>query len=843
MRTPTDLPVLEALPRLREILRESRSAVLVAPPGAGKTTAVPLALLDEPWMAGKRVILLEPRRVAARAAAARMAGTLGETPGRTVGFRIRGESRVGLRTRIEVVTEGILTRLLQDDPSLEGVGLVVFDEFHERNLHGDLGLALTLEARDLLAPELRVLVMSATLEAGPVAALLGNAPVVQAHGRSHPVEIRYRSRPWSGRVEAITGQAVRRALEEEEGDLLVFLPGVGEIRRVEERLREEGLPRGVELLPLHGSLSGEAQDRALRPAAGGRRRVVLATDIAETSLTLEGVRVVVDAGLARIPRFDPRTGMTRLDTVRVSRASAEQRRGRAGRAGPGVCYRLWTAEEESTFPERGTPGILEADLASLALELAVWGVSDPGTLRWLDLPPSGGFAGARDLLSGLGALDAGGSVTPHGRALAAAGVHPRLAHLLLRAAAEGEEALRLASEVAAILEDRDFVVGDHGRDEPDLALRVALVRGGAPMGVPVDRRGLERVREESRRLRRKVGGDAAVAARGEPGGFDEAEVGRLLALAYPDRVAMARPGGRGHFLLSSGRGAFLPPAHPLAASPWLVAARLSGQGAEDRMLLVAALEEGDLRAAFGDRIREVERVEWEPSSAAVVARREERLGALLLRASPLADPDPDAVAAALLEGIRGVGPEALPWSDGARGLVRRVAFARTVDPEGWPDLSPRVLMGSLEEWLLPWTSGLRTLDDLRRLDLETVLEGLLPPGSRSRLDHLAPLRLGVPSGSLVSVDYADPTSPVLAVRLQELFGLSETPRVGGGRIPVTLHLLSPARRPVQVTRDLASFWRSAYAEVRRELRSRYPKHAWPEDPLRAEPVRGVPRKR
>jgi ATP-dependent helicase HrpB len=836
------LPVQEALPRLRAALQQERSAVLAAPPGAGKTTAVPLALLDEPWMTGKRMILLEPRRVAARAAAARMAEVLGEGVGRTVGFRIRGESRVGPLTRIEVVTEGILTRLLQDDPSLEGVGLVLFDEFHERSLHGDLGLALTLEARDLFSPDLRVLVMSATLETGPVASLLGGAPVVEAHGRSHPVEIRYRGRPWPGRVEGVVAPAIRRVLEEEEGDILVFLPGVGEIRRVEAALRGEGLPPGVELLPLHGSLPGEAQDRALRHLRGGGRRVVLSTDIAETSLTLEGVRVVVDAGLARIPRFDPRTGMTRLDTVRVSKTSADQRCGRAGRTAPGVCHRLWTVEEHAALPERGVPGILEADLASLALELAVWGVSDPGTLRWLDLPPAGSFAGARELLAGLGALDDAGAVTAHGRAIAAAGVHPRLAHLLLWARGEGNEVLQLASEVAAILEERDFVTGESSRDDPDLSLRVALVRGAPPGGVPVDRRGLERVRQESRRLMARMGGTSA-GARGAIGELDGEEVGRLLALAYPDRVAMARPGGRGRFLLAGGRGAFVPPGHPLAVAPFLVAARLLGQGAEDRILLAAPLNEEDLRSTFRERIRPEDRVEWDSASGGVLARREERFGALVLRAAPLPDPDPALLARALLEGIRATGPEALPWSEDAWRLVRRVAFVSAVEPGGWPDLSPPSLMASLEGWLLPWMTGFRRLGDLRGLDLERVLEGLLPPGWRPRLDRLAPPTLQVPSGSSVAVDYSDADSPVLAVRLQELFGLSETPRVGGGRVPVTLHLLSPARRPVQVTRDLASFWRSAYPEVRRELRARYPKHSWPEDPLRAEPVRGVPRKR
>lgn len=835
------LPVHEVLPRLREVLAREGLAVLSAPPGAGKTTEVPPALLNEPWMEGKRLLLLEPRRVAARAAAARMASVLGEPVGETVGYRTRGDVRVGPGTRIEVVTEGVLTRLLQSDPSLEGVGAVIFDEFHERNLQGDLGLALTLDAREVLAPALRVLIMSATLETEAVSALLGGATVVGCDGRLHPVEVRYRSRPWPGRIEGLVALTVREVVAEHPGDVLVFLPGVGEIMRVGEALAGEGMAEGVDVLPLHGSMEGEAQDRALRMAAEGRRRVILATDIAETSLTLEGVRVVVDSGLARVPRYDPRTGMTRLDTVPVSRASAHQRSGRAGRTGPGVAYRLWTAGDQAGLPERRTPEILEADLTSPALELALWGVRDPASLRWLDAPPAGALSGARTLLHELGALDADGGITAEGRRMAAMGVHPRLAHLLLQAVDEGAAAAALSCDLAALLEERDPVQGDAGWEDPDLGLRVSLLRGARPGGLAVHGGALERLRREARRLRERMGIRSSTP--GGDQGVDGAELGRLLALAYPDRVAMARPGKRGRFVLAGGRGAAMEPSHPLAAEPFLVAARLQGRGAEDRILLAAPLREEDLRDRFADRIRAVERVEWSRDSGGVVARREERLGALVLRTAPLADADADEVALALLQGIRDAGESALPWTEGARGLVERVTFASGLEPGAWPDLSPARLMASLEDWLLPLVGNRRRLDELASLELERILEGLLPGGSRHRLDRMAPQRVEVPSGSLVAVDYGEPTAPVLAVRLQELFGLAETPRVGEGRVPLTLHLLSPARRPVQVTRDLASFWRSGYQEVRKELRARYPKHSWPEDPLRAPAVRGVPRRR
>ncbi len=834
----TPLPIEPVLPRLRELLRGHTGVVLQAPPGAGKTTRVPLALLDEPWLRGKRVLVLEPRRMAARAAAARMASLLGEPVGRTVGYRVRMDSRVGPETRIEVVTEGVLTRLLQSDPALEGVGLVAFDEFHERSLHADLGLALCLQARELLRADLRLLVMSATLDGGPVAELLGRragegpAPVLTSEGRSWPVETRYRARPVEGWIEPVAARAVVEALEEDHGDVLVFLPGAAEIRRVEERLREERLPRGAELVPLFGSLPREAQDRAIRPSPPGRRKVVLSTSIAETSLTIEGVRVVIDSGLARVPRFDPRTGMSRLETVTVSRASADQRRGRAGRLGPGVCHRLWTEAEQRHLIPFAPPEILDADLAPLALELAAWGVSDPTDLSWLDIPPAGAFAQARELLSRLGALDPSGAVTLRGRRMAGLPLHPRLAHMVLAGAELGHGTL--ACELAALLAERDLLRGDSGAPDADLRSRVEALRavrggrGGSVGGRRVDRGAARRALAEAHHLRRRLGIPAAEA--------DPDATGLLLAFAYPERIAQRRPGPGGRFLLRNGRGAVLTGPQALGEAPYLVAAELDGQGRESRVFLASPLEQAELEAHFAGEIEREVSVAWEPEAQAVRARVRERLGALVLREGPLADPDPEAVADALLAGVARAGLEILPWTREARQLQRRLLFLRELD-ESWPDVSDAALAASLDGWLRPFVPGVRRREELQRVDLAEALLAGLSRERRRELNELAPTHLEVPSGSRLTIDYTDPAAPVLAVRLQEVFGLRETPAIARGRVPLTLHLLSPAQRPVQVTRDLASFWRGAYFEVRRDLRGRYPKHSWPDDPLQATPTR------
>ncbi len=829
------LPVAGVLPALREALSARGTAVLQAPPGAGKTTVVPLELLSEPWLGGRKIVMLEPRRLAARAAARRMASTLGEPVGETVGYRVRLDTRVSSRTRVEVVTEGVLTRMRQEDPALEGVGLLVFDEFHERSLHADLGLALALESRAAIRPDLRILAMSATLDGTAVARLLDDAPVIQSEGRLFPVETRYRPRRRDQRFDAAVASVVREALNTDTGDLLVFLPGVGEINRV-AGLLEPALPANTRLFRLHGTLPAEEQDAAIAPSTGGRRKVVLATSIAETSLTIDGVRVVVDGGLMRVPRFSPRTGMTRLETVRVTRASADQRRGRAGRTAPGVCYRLWEAHDEPGLIPFNTPEIVASDLAPLALDLAAAGVRDPAELAWLDPPPAAAFAQARELLGLLGALDDSGRLTDHGRRMAALPLHPRLAHMVIEAKRLGHGAL--AADLAALLGERDIARrGAHGTiPDVDVRLRLeALAAGRAPAGFEVDAGGLHRVRAEAREWRRRLGVRA-----GEPARQDAA--GLVLALAYPDRIAQRRPGESGRFLLRSGRGATLPPDQPLAREDYLVAAELDDAGNDGRIVIAAPLDRADLEDLSHHAIGAEQEVRWDSASRTVMARSVRRIGAIVLDQSTLPNPDPALVQRALVDGIRTEGLAILPWTDGARALRERLAFLHRIDA-GWPDVSDARLLGTLDAWLGGVLTGVRRKGDLDRIDVEAALLGLLDWSRRARLDELAPVRLVVPSGSAIRIDYADPEAPVLAVRLQEVFGLTETPRIAGGRVPVTMQLLSPAYRPVQVTRDLASFWRTGYFDVRKDLRGRYPKHHWPDDPLAAEPVRGAKRRR
>ena len=825
------LPIEDVLDSLRHALDERGAAVLQAPPGAGKTTRVPLALLHERWLRGRRIVMLEPRRVAARAAARRMASVLGESVGQTVGYRMRMETRVSAATRIEVVTEGVLGRMLHEDPSLEDVALVIFDEFHERSLHADFGLALVLQSRSLLRDDLRLLVMSATLDGATVAAAIGDAPVVTSAGRAFPVETRWLGGAAEGRVEGRVARAVRAALESHGGDILVFLPGAPEIRRVAATLADDALPPHVDIAPIYGALSGEEQDRAIEPAPRGRRKVVLATSIAETSLTFEGVRIVIDSGLARVPRFSPRTGMTRLETVRVTRAAADQRRGRAGRVAPGVCYRLWAQEEDAHLLASDAPEIMDADLAPLALDLADAGIQAPNELRWLTPPPSAAFAQARQLLSLLGALDESGRITPHGRQMARLGVHPRLAHLALRGAELGDA--RLACEVAALLADRDILRAVHGAADADLTLRVEALRGGhgdATRGLVVDRDGVRRVRREAQHLFARLGGrqrgDAALS------------VGELVALAYPERVARRRGGERGRFLLRGGGGATLDAHQPLADAEWLAVADLDGRAGDARVYLAAPLTDAEVRAHYGSEIVVEDSVEWDTDSRALRARRLSRLGAIVLADAPLRDVPPALVSRALLDAVRRDGLELLHWSDNARRVRARLAFLHALDAT-WPSVSGETLLASLDEWLAPRLAGIAGPDALRSLDPAALLLDRLDWRQRSAFDDLAPTHVTVPSGSRIAVDYSDPAAPVLAVRLQEMFGLQDTPRVGGGRIPLTLHLLSPAHRPVQVTRDLAGFWRSTYAEVRKDLRGRYPKHHWPEDPATARPTARV----
>jgi ATP-dependent helicase HrpB len=831
------LPIDSALPEILQELRRGNSLVLQAPPGAGKTTRVPLALLDEAWLGGRRILMLEPRRLATRAAAHRMAATLGEAVGETVGYRMRMDSKTGKRTRIEVVTDGILIRMLQDNPELAGIGAVIFDEFHERGLEADLGLALCIEAQRYLRDDLRLLVMSATLDGERVAALLG-APVVTSAGRSFPVATRHLPRPKEERIEDGVVAAIRQALAEETGSILVFLPGAGEIRRVERRLAEARLGPAVQVAPLYGELSQAAQDEALSVPPPGIRKIVLATAIAETSLTIEGIRIVIDAGLMRVPRFEPRSGLTRLETVKVSQASADQRRGRAGRLEPGICYRLWSAAEERLLPRHTVPEMLAADLAPLALELARWG-AEPTGLAWLDPPPAAAYAQGRALLERLGALDAAGRITAHGRELAGFGLHPRLAHMILRGRTLGIGGL--ACDLAALLSFRDIIkplAGQSARREADMRLRLDVLSGrvAEPAGMTVDRGLLRQVRQQAAEWRRRIG------AGQDENGAEEA--GMALALAYPDRIAQRRPSGGGHFRLSNGRGASVAAHDPLAAADYIVAAELDGDRRDARVFLAAPVSAGELETAFGSALEPHDDIAWDARSGAVVARRELRLGELVLRSEPLNAPPRPAVLTALLDGIRETGLACLPWRSETMQFRARVACLRRLEGEasGWPDLSDAALLASIEDWLAPALDGITRLAQLDRVDLASLLRGLLDWAQQRALDELAPTHVTVPSGSVVPIDYTSGEVPILAVRLQEMFGAAAGPHIARGRIPLLLQLLSPAGRPLQTTGDLAGFWAGSYRAVRAEMRGRYPKHPWPEDPLAATPTNRTKRR-
>ena len=814
---PPALPIDTLLPELARTLAAAGRAVLVAPPGAGKTTRVPLALLDS---VPGRIVMLEPRRLAARAAAERLAETLGEAVGGTVGYRIRGEARVGREARIEVVTEGILTRMLQADPGLGGVGCVIFDEFHERSLNADLGLALAWQARGLLRPDLRLLVMSATLDAVPVAALLDNAPVLVSEGRAFPVETRWLGRPVPAgmRLEAAVAGLVADAVAETSGGVLVFLPGEAEIRRVAALLAPR-LPADVAIRPLFGAMEFAAQRAAIAPLPGTGRKLVLATSIAETSLTIEDVRVVVDAGRARRARFDPGSGMTRLVTERVSRAEAAQRAGRAGRVAAGICFRLWTRGEEGALPAFAPPEIETADLAGLALELAAWG-SDGADLTFLTPPPAPALAEARALLAGLGALDGTGRITPHGAALAALPLHPRLAHMLVLAGPA-------AAPLAALMEARDPL----GPGAPaDLALRLSAIENPARFETEhpqrVNRAASERIRAETRRLARLV-----LPPR------ESLTMAEMAALAYPDRIGQARHGAAGRYLLSGGKGAAIDAADPLARAPLIVATDLDGDTREARVRQACELPEASLHRLFAERIERVESCTWSRRDGRVLARRQERLGALTLADAPWPDPPPEAVATAALQGLRQIG---LLWSEPARRLRARIALLHREGAD-MPDVSDRALLAEAEHWLAPALGNRRTEADLRALDLTEPLRARLSDAQRRTLDTQAPAQFTTPLGRAVPIDY-EGEAPGIAVRLQELFGLRSHPCVGPKRLPLRLTLLSPGGKPVQVTQDLPGFWASSYADVRRDMRGRYPRHPWPEDPTEAAPTtRAKPR--
>jgi ATP-dependent helicase HrpB len=839
------LPIDDALPALRAALSTNAAAVLQAPPGAGKSTRVPLALLDEAWLGANKIVMLEPRRLAARAVATRMSQVLGETVGTTVGFRTRLETRVSAKTRIEVVTEGILTRWLQQDAALEGVGLLIFDEFHERSLQADLGLALSLDAQATLREDLKLLVMSATLDGTAVATLLNDAPIVTSEGRSYSVDVRWSTQDiargrstFAPRIEERVASTILQALQEEEGDVLTFLPGQGEIRRVQSALETRGLSNHVQVFALYGELTSELQDAALRPSPPGTRKIVLATNIAETSLTIEGVRVVIDSGLARRATFDPNCGMSRLETRRISRASADQRCGRAGRTAPGVCYRLWTRTEHESLAAHTRPEIAEADLAGLALELANWGVRDPGTLRWLDPPPAAMYAQAIELLEQLGAVDRDRRITEHGRQMTKLGTHPRLAHMILHAARSNLQSQ--AIELAAVLGERDVLRFSGTERNADLRLRVEALRDSRsiPANAQIDSGARDRIKRAMQQLGRQA------STLQERVIYDDANVGRLLALAYPDRIAQSRGGG-GRFLLSNGRGALIATSQSLSQSEFLVVADLDAGDRDAMIRLAAPIARADVEQDLQSLIETRERIEWDSRELAVVARRERWLGALKIAEARLDRPDSEAMLAAMLRGIRELGLSALPWTASATQLRQRIAFARatdTRDPNPWPDVSGEALVQTLEKWLAPWLDNVTRRDHLNRLDMLEILRSMLDYPLQQRLNSYAPTHLGVPSGSQIPIDYSD-ASPTLSVRLQEMFGLQQTPRIGDGRIPLTIELLSPARRPVQITQDLESFWTRGYPDVKKDLKGRYPKHYWPDDPLSAEATaRAKPRK-
>ncbi|MCC5780915.1 ATP-dependent helicase HrpB [Nitratireductor sp. B36] len=812
-----DLPVTEVLPALSAALETQGKAVLVAPPGAGKTTLAPLALLEAEWASAGRIVLLEPRRLAARAAARRMAAILGEEPGQTVGYAMRMERKISARTRILVVTEGVLARMIVDDPELSGIAAVLFDEFHERSLDGDFALALALDAQAALRPDLRLLVMSATLDGARVAALLGDAPVIESKGRSFPVELRYAERPAGEAIEDTMARAVRTVLAEEEGSVLAFLPGQREIERTAERLAGR-LPADVDITPLYGGLDGRAQDDAIRPAAQGRRKVVLATAIAETSVTIDGVRVVIDSGLSRLPKFEPSTGLTRLETVRVSRASADQRAGRAGRTAPGIALRLWRAEQTAALPAFTPPEILEADLSGLLLDCAAFGVSDPASLSFLDAPPAPALAEARSLLQRLGALGASARLTPSGEAMRQLALPVRLAHMVARAAEDGHALA--AAELAVLLSERGL--GGRSTDLDERLQRFRREKGARA----------EQARGLAARLARTAGGARSGSA---------VSAGRLLIHAWPDRVARAR-GAHGHFVMVNGRGGVVAPDERLAGADYLVVADLQGRAQNARIAQAAAIGEDEIIAALGDQVEEITETRFDRASGSLRQRRVRRLGALIFAEQALPLPSGPEADRAMVEAVRANGLSLLPWDREANALRSKLAWLHTAKGAPWPDMSDEALLERLDDWLLPFLTGEASLSKLASHSLREGLTSLVPHAFQRRISQMAPSHYDAPSGSRVPIRY-EAEGPVLAIRVQELFGLKEHPTVADG-IPLKLELLSPAHRPIQTTRDLPGFWAGSWSDVRADMRGRYPKHVWPEDPANAAAThRAKPRKK
>ena len=817
-RFDTPLPIDAVLDELAGTLARSNAAVLVAPPGAGKTTRVPLALLDEPWARGKKIIVLEPRRLAARASAERMARTLGERVGETIGYRVRFGTKVSRATRIEVVTEGIFTRQILDDPELTGIAAVLFDEFHERSLDADLGLALARDVQTVLREDLRILVMSATLDGARVARLLGEAPLISSEGRAFRVETRYLGRKPDLPLERQMADAIASALRADPGSVLAFLPGAAEIRRTQNFLSERIHDASIDIVPLFGALDAAEQDRAIAPARNGTRKVVLATSIAETSLTIEGVRIVVDCGMARIPRYEPDIALTRLETVRASRAAVDQRRGRAGRTEPGLCYRLWDEPQTASLPAFTAPEILSADLSSLLLDLAQWGVRDPSSLAFLDPPPAPALNEARSLLRELGALDADGRITAEGKSLRALALPPRLARMIVDSHRLG--AGEQAAQIAAILTERGL-----GGDSTDLDARL-------------DRFHHDRSQRAggARSLAQRWASQVA-ATEGPPRSDDPPSTGVMLAFAFPDRVARNR--GNGTFVLANGRGAAIDQASALARSPFIAVAELTGSAAQGRILLAAPVTQGEIETHFADQLETADEISFDRNSMALRARRKRTFHAITLSEAPLTLSPSAETARVLADGLIAAGLDKLPWSKPLKQWRDRVMFLRKAEGEPWPDLSDDALAAQRETWLLPALYDKTALKEFSASDLSEALMALLPWELRARLEREAPTHFQAPTGTMLPIDYEAEQGPTIAVRLQELFGLTSHPSIAKGAVPLVLELLSPAHRPVQVTRDLPGFWRGSYAEVRSDLRGRYPRHPWPEDPASAPPTRRV----
>ncbi|MBM3563341.1 MAG: ATP-dependent helicase HrpB [Alphaproteobacteria bacterium] len=823
------LPIDDALPAIRKALAASTNLVIVAPPGAGKTTRVPLELLDADWAKGGKLILLEPRRLAARAAASRMAATLGESVGETIGMRMRLESKVSARTRVEVVTEGVFARMILDDPALDGVAGVLFDEYHERSLDADLGLALALDAQAGLREDLRLIAMSATLDGARVGALMG-AQTIESAGRAFDVETRYLGRDANARIEDAMTRAILRALREESGSILAFLPGQGEIMRVASRLAESRLPDDVDVAPLYGALDRGEQDLAIMPAPRGRRKIVLATSIAETSLTIEGVRIVVDSGLARVQRFEPDLGLSRLETVRAARASVDQRRGRAGRTEPGVCYRLWDEPQTAALPAFAAPEILDADLSGLALDLAAWGVSDPGRLEWLDPPPAPAWKEAVALDRELGALDDDGRLTEMGRAMRRLPIAPRLARMVVEAASVGEA--RRATELAMLLSERGL-----GGADADLSHRLERLHGEK------SKRAGDALRLAAQWAKLAEGAMPLQSSSASAAGTGRGELsdGALIALAFPDRIAKSR-GARGEFLMANGRAATVPLEDPMSRAPFLAVAEITGRAAQARILAACALTAEEIEAIAADRIETRDETAFDAASASLRRRAFRRLGAIRLSERNLAIEASEQNARMLARGVAGLGLARLPWTKAQTQRRDRVAFLRRAEGDEWPDVSDAALTASAEDWLAPFIVGRTSLAEITADDLEAALAQLLPYDLSRRLDAEAPAFFETPAGARHALDYSTENGPILAVRVQELYGLSSHPTLARGRAPLTLELLSPAHRPIQTTRDLPSFWKGSWNEVKKEMRGRYPRHLWPDDPAAAQPTtRAKPR--